>query len=203
VYHSLVKKFTGKKEADQTNNGYNKFVQYVGSNSKQTDWEERILVYASQCLQTKGFTQKEILSDFYFVAGTKPFDSKNKDEKFFDDMQIPQLQWTAMCCVMQFKPTANTKEKDIILSGGYISTNEEPTKGRKSDRNNFDLYPDPSKEMLRDLASLAEAIEKYNGPNFQNNVKMTIKNFFGGDSPCEAREREQSWTEYFFQSKSQ
>jgi len=104
---------------------------------------------------------------------------------------------------MKFKPTAKTKEKDIVLSGGYISTNEEPKNGEKKDMKNFNLLPDPSTQMLTNLAILAESIETYNGENFQNNVKMTIKNFFGGDSPCEAREREQSWTEYFFQSKSQ
>ena len=77
VFHSLLNSYVGQNRARASNNEWNKFIQYKGANQKQTHWEKRIRTYSQSCLVTSGFNQQQILSDFYFVAGTKPFNLDN------------------------------------------------------------------------------------------------------------------------------
>ena len=112
-------------------------MQYKASNRGIVPWEERIREIGSVCLNTNGLESTNIETDFYMISGTKPYDKQSSLNIKIEDMAIPQLQWTAMCCRMKIGAY------DIVMSGGYIGSNRKPDSPLPSGNEEIDKKQHP------------------------------------------------------------
>ena len=177
-----------------TNSYWNKFLQYEPANRAIVDWEDKIKTISQQCLNTVGF--KQIQSDFYLISGTKPYNEKSDKNIAVEGIAIPQLQWTAMCCVMEIDLA---KKEKIVMSGGYIASNIKPNAkylGKDVDQTLFPIFPRyTNDQMLMDLPMLRKGMMK----NFEDKTKsaddvtMKAEYFFGHKNPCDLQERKNEW----------
>ena len=178
-----------------TNSYWNKFIQYEPANRAIIDWETRIKTISQQCLNTEGF--KQIQSDFYLISGTKPYKEKSAKNNAVEGMAIPQLQWTAMCCVMEIDVSG--KKEKVVMSGGYIASNVKPNaKYIESDVDQtlFPIFPRYSyDQMLMDLPMLRKGmIENFEDKTTSaDDVTMKAEYFFGDKNPCDVQERKNDW----------
>eukprot|EP00111_Clytia_hemisphaerica_P011212 TCONS_00032850-protein len=191
VYQSLVKRIKSAL-APQTSNLFNTFVQYAGANIASIPRETQIENIMYNCLNTKGIKQKYLTTDFYFITGTKPIDVASLDKEEFNGMNVPQLQWSAMCCVLQFKEMAGEgevmDEKSFAFSRGYVSSNEKPVNAKPTDEtSSFHVFPKDGDPALLDLDELKDVIQNYAEERTDNPIDMTVESFFGAGSICDVK----------------
>jgi len=197
--------------APQTSNLFNMFVQYAGANIANIPRETQIENIMYNCLNTKGIKQKYLQNDFYLVTGTKPIDQASMDKEEFNGMNVPQLQWTAMCCVMQFKEMAGVGEvmdaKTIAFSRGYVSSNEKPPNAKPTaETSSFHVFPKEGDPALLDLDELKDVIQNYAEERTDNPIELSVESFFGAGSICDVKtkkgvEQEKQEAAYFDQFK--
>ena len=193
ITNSFVNEIIGV--SNPTYNNWNKFLQYVPANSAIVEWEDKIKIISKQCLNTAGF--KQIQSDFYLISGTKPYEKKSGKNIILEGIAIPQLQWTAMCCVMEIELTG--KKEKIVMSGGFIASNVKPNAkylNNGLDKTLFPIFPRyTDDQMLMDLPMLRKGMMV----NFEDKTKsaddvtMKAEYFFGHNNPCDLQERKNEW----------
>ena len=175
-----------------TNNYLNKFLQYIAANSAITKWEDKIKDISQQCLNTNGFTTDQIKTDFYMISGTKPYDKQSSRNIKINDMAIPQLQWTAICCQMKIGTY------DLVMSGGYITSNRKPDfqiKANDLGGKVFPIYPPYGEDnALMDLPMLKRGLqEKFEDLPDEDDVDMSVDHIFGKNHPCDEQKRSNEW----------
>ena len=191
VYQTLLKRIKADM-APQSSNLFNMFVQYAGANIANIPRETQIENIMYNCLNTKGIKEKYLQTDFYFVTGTKPIDNASVDREEFNGMNVPQLQWSAMCCVIQLKEMAGVGEvmetKAMAFSRGYVSSNEKPPNAKKTDETtSFHVFPKEGDPALLDLEELKDVIQNYAEERTDNPIDYSVESFFGPGSICDVK----------------